>query len=147
MPGTAKTTPEANPASQPPEGGQQPPAGGQGGGSGTVEQRLDGLEQMMGELSGLVRGMAGKAQGQAAGHEAAKLDRPTQATETAAGRAESLRGEIAAELGRLREQEKHDQAVADQGERLKKVEAALERAPRQFRRVEEFMGWARPGDE
>jgi hypothetical protein len=112
----------------------------------STETRLTSLEGKMDELTGLVRGMATSAHSAAASHEQAKLDRPTQATETAAGRAETLRSEIAAELGKLRQQERTDKDAADTAARLKKVEAAVEKAPRQFRRVEEAMGWIRKGD-
>lgn len=138
MPAKQATAPPADPGAAPEQGG------GQEGGS--TETRLTSLEGKLDQLADLVRGLADKSHGAAASHEQAKLDRPSQATETAAGRAESLRGEIAAELGKLRQQEKSDQQAADTAARLKKVEQRLEQAPRQFRRVEEIMGWVHKGD-
>jgi hypothetical protein len=145
MSGTASTTttPPAEPAAQGGQGGQAPAAGG-----GSTEQRLTGLETKLDELAALVRGQAAKGGQQVTPPGAATGGNAgAPSTETAAGRAESLRAEIAAELGKLREQEKHDAEAASQADRLKKVEEALERAPRQFRKVERVMGWVHKDDE
>jgi len=62
---------------------------------------------------------------------------------TYADTAEERRREIRDELGALRAQEQADKERGEISTRLGKVEKALERPPRQLRRVEEWMGWHR----
>lgn len=110
-------------------------------GSGSSGVTLDGLAAKVDRLADTVAGLVGQAHEGASRHEAAKLDRPTREVEGTREHAASLQEEIQAELAKLRQQEAAERKREETESRLKKVEKAVEKQPRPFRRVEQFMGW------
>lgn len=108
----------------------------------TLEALSDKLDRLAATVAGLVDSLHGKA----SEHEEAKLNRPSRTAETTREHADSLAAEIRAELSKLSAQEKAEQRTKDMEGRLAKAEKALERAPREYRRVERAMGWVRDDD-
>jgi hypothetical protein len=62
---------------------------------------------------------------------------------TLADGADERRREIREELAALKSQEKADAERGEMATRLGKIEQAMEKPPRQLRRIEELMGWHR----
>ena len=58
-----------------------------------------------------------------------------------------IRGEVQAALGELKRAEDAERRAGLAEERLKAVEKAVEKTPRESRWVEKFMGWHEDGDD
>lgn len=108
---------------------------------------LQGLADKVDQLASTVGGLIDRLHGDAARHEETKLSRPTRAADTTREHAASLTEEIQAELARLKQQETADKEHADMKARVSRVERAVEKKPREHRRIHYAMGWVRDGDE
>lgn len=100
---------------------------------------LETLADKVDKLADTVAGLVGKVHGAAADHEASKLDRPTREVGTVQQHAAGLQEEIRAELAKLRQQEAHERQHAELAK-----QTVPERPPREYRRVEQRMGWVDP---
>lgn len=112
------------------------------GGTPTLASVADKLDRLADTVASLVD----RAHGAAATHEADKLDRPTRTFEGTREHAAGLQGEIREELAKLRKQEAAEKRQADLEARVAKAERAVERPPREHRRVHYAMGWVTDAD-
>lgn len=100
---------------------------------------LETLADKVDRLADTVAGLVDKFHGAASDHEADKLDRPTREVGTVQQHAAGLQQEIRAELAKLRQQEQHEQQHAELAR-----QTVPERPPREYRRIEQRMGWTDP---
>jgi vacuolar-type H+-ATPase subunit I/STV1 len=105
----------------------------------SLAAKVDGL---MEKVDSLISG----AHGAAAAHEKNKLGRPSRAADTAAGQAESIREEMRQAIADHERQAAAEKDKADTADRLKKVEKAVERKPREFKKRHYLMGWVTKDD-
>jgi len=116
--------------------------GGGGGENGRILS-LQGINDALADLAEKVeRALSGRGGGPAAS-QPRNSEPGGSGRMTYADSAEARRREIREELAALKAQERADAERGDIMTRIGKVEKALERPPRQLRRIEEFMGWHR----
>jgi hypothetical protein len=106
------------------------------------EDRFGRLEDKVDKLADAVAGLVGRGQQSAQRHEADKLDRPTRAVD----QAEQVRADMRAAIEDHERQKAADSRFTNLESQVQKVAAVIEKAPRQFRRVEVIMGWAGKDD-
>lgn len=121
--------------------------------TGTEHENEDGdtptlasVADKLDRLADTVASLVDRAHGAAATHEADKLDRPTRTVEGTREHAASLQDEIQAELAKLRKQEAAEKKQADLEARVAKAERAVEKQPREYRRIHHAMGWVTDAD-
>lgn len=107
---------------------------------------LNALATKVDKLADTVASLADRVHGAAAEHEASKLDRPTRTVEGTREHANSIAGEVQAELAKLRKQEAADKKQADLEARVAKAEKAAEKKPREYKKRHYFMGWVTDDD-
>jgi hypothetical protein len=118
------------------------PEQGDEGAEGAGEDRFDRLEDKVDRLAAAVAGLVGRGHQAAEKHEAEKLDRPTRAVD----QAEDVRAAMREAIEDHERQKAADSRFTDLESQVKKVAAVVEKAPRQFRRVEVAMGWVGKDD-
>ena len=109
----------------------------------TLQQLSDKLDRLADTVAGLI----GQAHGDASRHEASKLDRPTREVEGTREHALSLQEEIQKALADLRKQEASEKDRAELAAKVGKLERAVEKKPREYRRISRAMGWVRDDDK
>ena len=114
-----------------------------GDGTPTLQQLSDKLDRLARTVAGLIS----QAHGDASRHEASKLDRPTREVEGTREHALSLQEEIQKALADLRKQEASEKDRAELAAKVGKLERAVEKKPREYRRVSRVMGWVRDDDK
>lgn len=105
----------------------------------TLDAIQDKLDKLAEQVASMARGGTEKAHDAAAEHTVRRLERPTTTLEAAEDRRREIRDELAA----LRKQEQADAQAAALNDRIGKLEKAAEKVPRQFRKIEQLMGWHR----
>jgi hypothetical protein len=106
----------------------------------TVADKVD-------KLADTVAGLVDRLHGKAASHEADKLDRPTRTVEGTREHAANVAEEVRSELAKLRQQEAAETKAKETSARLAKVEKAVEKPPREWKRRHRFMGWVTDDDK
>jgi len=109
----------------------------------TENGRILSLESINDALAALTEKVERALSGPGAGRARRRPEPASSGRPSMAETAEERRREIREELAALKRQEQADAAQGEVMTRLGKVEKALERAPRQLRRIEERMGWHR----
>lgn len=106
----------------------------EGGGDSRLDKIEDKVDNLAEKLEKLLGGLHDKAQA----HEQEKLDRPS----TAADQAEARRQEMRDVITEHEQQKKSDSTLRRLESKVQEVEKVIkEKAPRQFRKVEQIMGW------
>lgn len=105
----------------------------------SINSLADTVQSLVDKVDSLISGAHGAAQK----HETAKLDRPSTAADKAAGISEEMRQAIEEH----ERQKQHDETLKSLTDFKAKAEAVLEKAPREYRKVEQRMGWVRKEDQ